>query len=117
MSTSRYFESRVQPRMTRIYTRIPYLDNEIFNNDVESLRESRKIMNRTTRASQGLARTLEKSMLLESELARSRCQREKDESDFIGKLSVSKATTITRDNESWRDYLAKKSDSQMRETR
>lgn len=74
-------------------------------------------MNRTCRATQGLARTLEKSMALESELARSRCQRDKDDSDFIGRLSSSKATTITRDNDSWRDYLAKKSESQMRETR
>lgn len=31
MSHSRYFESRVQPHFVRLYSKVPYLDTEIFN--------------------------------------------------------------------------------------
>jgi hypothetical protein len=117
MSHSRYFESRVQPHFTRLYSKVPYLDTEIFNIGSDSLRESRKIAVRTNRASDGLARTLNKSVMLESELARSRCQRERDDSEYLTKLSISKTASVNKGADDWREYLSKKSDNELRETR
>lgn len=117
MSYSRYFDNRVHPHFTKIYTKIPYLDTEIYNIGAESLRESRRIVNRTSRATDGIARTLEKSAVLEGELARSRLQRDKDDSDYLTKLSASKASTVIKGSEDWRDYLTKRSEKKLRETR
>lgn len=108
MSYSRYFDNRVHPRLTKIYTRIPYLDTEIYNIGSESLRESRRITARTSRATDGITRTLEKSAVLEGELARSRLQRDRDDSDYMAKLTASKASSVTKGSEDWRDYLSRR---------
>lgn len=117
MSYSRHFDNRVHPHFTKIYTKIPYLDTEIFNIGSEGLRESRRIVARTSRANEGIARTLQKSVMLESELARSRRQRDLDESDYLNKMSASRASTAVKDNQSWRDHLNKKSENMLRESR
>lgn len=50
----RHYETRPHEHLVHIYSRVPYLDTQIFNIEVQGLRESRKTRNRTTRAIEGL---------------------------------------------------------------
>ena len=60
-----HYDTRAQKNFIHIYTRVPYLDSEIFNIEVTNLRESRRTRARTTKAVDCLERTKKKSEALE----------------------------------------------------
>lgn len=49
----RYADTRVYTHFVRTYSRVPYLDSEIFNVTENALRESRKATQRAESARQG----------------------------------------------------------------
>lgn len=49
----KYFDQRVHRHFVHTYSRVPYLDTEIYNVEINSLRESRKARNRVSLASDG----------------------------------------------------------------
>ena len=53
----KHYESRPHEHLIHVYSRVPYLDSQIFNIESQGLRESRKSVRRTTRAVEGLERT------------------------------------------------------------
>lgn len=51
--TSRYFDQRVYQHFVPIYSRVPYLDREIFNVSTDALRLSRRADQRANQAIEG----------------------------------------------------------------
>lgn len=49
----KYVDLRVYQHFVHTYTRVPYLDREIFNIGTDSLRQSRKAEHRSAAASEG----------------------------------------------------------------
>ena len=53
MFGGKYFDNRVHRHFVHTYSRVPYLDNQIFDIETANIRESRRIENRTDKASSG----------------------------------------------------------------
>jgi len=51
--TSRYFDQRPYQHFVHTYSRVPYLDREIFNTGTDALRLSRRAEQRANLASEG----------------------------------------------------------------
>lgn len=51
-----HYENRPHEHLIHVYSRVPYLDSQIFNIEAQGLRESRKSINRTSKAIQGIER-------------------------------------------------------------
>jgi hypothetical protein len=49
----KYYENRVHQHLVQTYTRVPYLDTQIFDLETHALKLSRKTKIRTDRATQG----------------------------------------------------------------
>lgn len=45
----KHYDTRVSQNFVHTYTRVPYLDTEIFNIEVQGLKESRRTRDRTCR--------------------------------------------------------------------
>lgn len=52
--SGKYYDQRVYRHYEHTYTRVPYLDREIFNVGTDSLRVSRRAEQRSSIASQGM---------------------------------------------------------------
>jgi hypothetical protein len=50
----RYYDNRVHQHFVHTYTRVPYLDSQIFDIETASIMEERRIKNRTQMASTGI---------------------------------------------------------------
>lgn len=50
-----YYDNRTHQHLVHIYSRVPYLDTQIFDIETESIRESRRIKNRTDKATSGIS--------------------------------------------------------------
>lgn len=57
----KYHDGRVYQHFVHTYSRVPYLDHQIFNIETHSLRQSRKANQRALTALQGLERAQQKS--------------------------------------------------------
>jgi len=75
----KYSDTRVYTNYVRTYSRVPYLDSDIFNVETNALRESRRANQRVQTAVEGtnffylgLERTKEKSEQLTNSLRESR---------------------------------------------
>lgn len=49
----KYYDNRVHPHFVHTYTRVPYLDSQIFDLETHALKLSRKTKIRTEKATQG----------------------------------------------------------------
>ena len=85
----RHYDTRQQKNFIHIYTRVPYLDTEIFNIEVANLRESRRTRHRTSRAVESIERTRQKSTTLEDSLRNSRVKQQQDDKEFIERMQKS----------------------------
>ncbi len=52
--SGKYHDSRVYQHFVHTYSKVPYLDSEIFNVETTALRESRKANQRVLAASEGI---------------------------------------------------------------
>lgn len=50
----KYYENRTQRHLVHIYSRVPYLDSQIFDIETQAIKEQRRIKNRTDRATTGI---------------------------------------------------------------
>ena len=92
-----YYDTRPQKNFTHIYTRVPYLDTEIFNIEVAGLRESRRTRTRTTRAVDSIERTKKKSEALEENLRNSRARQIEDDKKFITDMENSQQACLDKE--------------------
>jgi hypothetical protein len=51
----KYYDNRVHPHFVHTYTRVPYLDSQIFDLETHALKLSRKTKIRTDKATQGIS--------------------------------------------------------------
>ena len=93
----RHYETRAMKNFTHIYTRVPYLDTEIFNIEVAGLRESRRTRDRTSRAVESIERTKKKSETLEENLRNSRQRAQENDKKFIDDLQVSQKACLEKE--------------------
>ena len=90
----KYFDSRTHQHFVHTYSRVPYLDTQIFDLETSMLRESRRIKNRTDLANtgnisifiKGLERTRLKSEQLSKNLRESRVKRQDEDKSFMIEL-------------------------------
>ena len=54
MYCGKYFDNRTHQHFVPIYSRVPYLDTEIFNIKTCAVQEERKIKNRTSSVIEGI---------------------------------------------------------------
>jgi len=50
----KYFDNRVHKHFVHTYSRVPYLDSQIFDVETANIRESRRIQVRTDKAATGI---------------------------------------------------------------
>lgn len=93
----KHYDTRPQKNFIHIYTRVPYLDTEIFNIEVNGLRESRRTRQRTERAVESLERTKKKSETLEENLRNSRQRQIEDEKNFIQDIEKSQKECLDKE--------------------
>lgn len=53
--SGKYFDQRVYPHFVHIYSKVPYLDREIFNVSTDALRLSRRADQRANQAIEGIS--------------------------------------------------------------
>ena len=55
----KYFDQRVYPHFVHIYSKVPYLDREIFNVSTDALRLSRRADQRANQAIEGIIHNIQ----------------------------------------------------------
>lgn len=99
-----YYDTRPQKNFVPIYTRVPYLDTEIFNIEAEGLRCSRRARACTTRVIDSIERTKKKSEALEGHLRDSRLRQEENDRKFIEDMQVSQQACLDRSRTILREH-------------
>ena len=89
-----HYDTKAQKNFIHIYTRVPYLDSEIFNIEVNSLRESRRTRGRTTKVVESIERTRKKSDALEENLRNSRVAQQENDKKFICDMESSQKACL-----------------------
>lgn len=109
----KHYETRPHEHLIHVYSRVPYLDSQIFNIEAQGLRESRKSINRTSKALQGIERTQKLSERLSEGLRSSRKRVEEEDNKFLDELKVSQNNCLERSRVTLKNWAEEQKQSRL----